>query len=158
MYNNMKYAACLRWSHGNELKSPSLTELLLFSVIIFNTKMSESSKSSDVVVQWMFKGTLSRCSARANLTGFFHRKTIELSLCGVMPTRQSYSWALFIVYLYPIGHSRSSLTAVTSHTRPSTTFYPFQKLSFGGRLSNVSMTIVVFISCQFHSHVRSSLD
>ena len=24
-----------------------------------------------------FKGTLSRCSARANLTGFFHRKTIE---------------------------------------------------------------------------------
>ena len=31
-------------------------------------------------------------------------------------------------------------------------------LSFGGRQSNVSMTIVVFISCQFHSHVRSSLD
>ena len=35
------------------------------------------------------KGTLSRCSARANLTGFFHRKTKELSLCRVMPTRQS---------------------------------------------------------------------
>ena len=36
-----------------------------------------------------FKGTLSRCSARANLTGFFHRKTMALSLCRVMPTRQS---------------------------------------------------------------------
>ena len=35
---------------------------------------------------------------------------------------------------------------------------PFEKLSFGGRQSNVSMTIVVFISSQFHSHVRSSLD
>ena len=35
------------------------------------------------------KGTLSRCSARANLTGFFHGKTMELSLCWVMPTRQS---------------------------------------------------------------------
>ena len=34
-----------------------------------------------------FKGTLSRCSARANLTGFFHRKTIELSLRRVTPTR-----------------------------------------------------------------------
>ena len=34
----------------------------------------------------------------------------------------------------------------------------FQKLSFGGRQSNVSMTIAVFISCQFHGDVRSSLD
>ena len=42
--------------------------------------------------------------------------------------------------------------------RPSTIFLPFQKLRFGGRQSNVSMTIVVFISCQFHGHVRSSLD
>ena len=39
---------------------------------------------------------ISRCSARANLTGFFHRKTIELSLWRFMPTRQSDSWALFI--------------------------------------------------------------
>ena len=31
-------------------------------------------------------------------------------------------------------------------------------LSFGGRQSNVSMTIVVFVSCQFHGDVRSSLD
>ena len=31
-------------------------------------------------------------------------------------------------------------------------------LSFGGRQSNVSMKIVVFISCQFHSHFRLSLD
>ena len=37
-------------------------------------------------------------------------------------------------------------------------FFSFQKLSFGGRQSNVSMTIVVFISCQFHGDVRSSLD
>ena len=37
----------------------------------------------------VIKGTLSRCRARANLTGFFHRKTIELSLCRVMQTRQS---------------------------------------------------------------------
>ena len=37
----------------------------------------------------VFKGALSRCSARANLTGFFHRKTLELSLCRVIPTRQS---------------------------------------------------------------------
>ena len=43
------------------------------------------------------KGTLSRCSTRANLTGFFHRKTIELSLCRIMPTRQSDSWALFYI-------------------------------------------------------------
>ena len=35
------------------------------------------------------KGTLSRCSAHANLTGFFHRKTIELSLCHVGMTQQS---------------------------------------------------------------------
>ena len=41
---------------------------------------------------------------------------------------------------------------------PFNDFLPFQKLSIGGRQSNVSMTIVVFISCQFHSHVRSSLD
>ena len=37
----------------------------------------------------LFKGTLSRCSARANFTGFFHRTTMELLLCRVMPTRQS---------------------------------------------------------------------
>ena len=42
------------------------------------------------------------------------------------------------------------------HT-PCNDLFPFQKLSFGGRQSNVSMTIVVFISCQFHSDVRSSL-
>ena len=42
---------------------------------------------------------------------------------------------------------------------PFNDFLPLQKLSFGGRQSNVSMTIVVFISsCQFHGHVRSSLD
>ena len=40
------------------------------------------------VINYRFKATLSRCSARANLTGFFHRKTIELSLCRVMPTRK----------------------------------------------------------------------
>ena len=44
-----------------------------------------------------------------------------------------------------------------SHT-PFNNFFSFQKLSFGGRQSNVSMTIVVFISCQFQGHVRSSLD
>ena len=33
---------------------------------------------------------------------------------------------------------------------PSMTFFSFQKLSFGGRQSNVSMTIVVFILCHFH--------
>ena len=45
------------------------------------------------------------------------------------------------------------------HSRaPLNDFFPFEKLSFGGRQSNVSMTIVAFISCQFHSHVRSSLD
>ena len=33
------------------------------------------------------------------------------------------------------------LTAVISHTRPPTIFFPFQKLRFGGRQSNVSMTI-----------------
>ena len=54
--------------------------------------------------------------------------------------------------------NRVRLTAVTSHTRPSTIFFPFEKLSFGGRQSNVSMTIVVFISSPFHSHVRSSFD
>ena len=45
-----------------------------------------------------------------------------------------------------------------SVTRALQDFLPFQKLSFGGRQSNVSMTIVVFISCQFQDHVRSSLD
>ena len=34
----------------------------------------------------------------------------------------------------------------------------FSILRFRGRQSNVSMTIVVFISRQFHSHVRSSLE
>ena len=37
---------------------------------------------------------------------------------------------------------------------PFSDFFP----SFGGRQPNASMTIVVFISCQFHGHVRSSLD
>ena len=41
---------------------------------------------------------------------------------------------------------------------PFNDFFPFQKLSFGGRQSNVSMTIVVFILCHFHGDVRSSLD
>ena len=41
---------------------------------------------------------------------------------------------------------------------PFDDFFPFQKLSFGGRQSNVSMTMVVFISCQFHGDVRSSWD
>ena len=41
---------------------------------------------------------------------------------------------------------------------PFNDFFGIQKLSFGGRQSNVSMTIVLFISCQFHGHVRSSLD
>ena len=36
------------------------------------------------------KGTL--CSAHANFTGFFHRKTIELSLCRVMPTCSFKYW------------------------------------------------------------------
>ena len=36
---------------------------------------------------------------------------------------------------------KSSLTGVISHTRPPTIFFPFQKLRFGGRQSNVSMTI-----------------
>ena len=49
-------------------------------------------------------------------------------------------------------------TAVTSHTRPSTIFSPFQVSSFGGCQSNVSMTEIVFILCQFHCDVRSSLD
>ena len=31
--------------------------------------------------------------------------------------------------------------AVISHTRPPMIFFPFQKLRFGGRQSNVSMTI-----------------
>ena len=39
-------------------------------------------------------------------------------------------------------------------TRALRRFFP----SFGGRQSNVSMTMVVFISCQFHGDVRSSLD
>ena len=44
----------------------------------------------------LLKGTLSRCSAHANLTGFVHQKTMQLSLCRVMPTRQSDRDALFI--------------------------------------------------------------
>ena len=43
-------------------------------------------------------------------------------------------------------------------TRAPQRFFPFQNLSFGGCQSNVSMTIVVFISCQFRGHVRSSLS
>ena len=41
---------------------------------------------------------------------------------------------------------------------PFDDFFPFQNLSFGGRQSNVSMTMFVLISCQFHGDVRSSLD
>ena len=33
------------------------------------------------------------------------------------------------------------ITAVISHTRPPKIIFPFQKLRFGGRQSNVSMTI-----------------
>ena len=43
-------------------------------------------------------------------------------------------------------------------TRALQRFFPISKTKFGGRQSNVSMTIVVFISCQFHGDVRSSLD
>ena len=34
-----------------------------------------------------------------------------------------------------------NITAVITHTRPPTIFFPFQKLRFGERQSNVSMTI-----------------
>ena len=46
----------------------------------------------------------------------------------------------FILY-WQILRRESLLTAVISHTRPPTIFFPFQKLRFGGRQSNVSMTI-----------------
>ena len=39
------------------------------------------------------------------------------------------------------GKSWKFVTAVISHTRPPTIFSPFRKLRFGGRQSNVSMTI-----------------
>ena len=42
-------------------------------------------------------------------------------------------------------------------TRALQQFFPHFK-SFGGRQSNVSMTIVMLILCQFHGDVRSSLD
>ena len=41
----------------------------------------------------------------------------------------------------PVGISVADITAVISHTRPPTIFSQFQKLRFGGRQSNVSMTI-----------------
>ena len=63
-------------------------------ILILRAEISNSFYSN---VYLKVKGTLSRCSARANLTGFFHRKTIELSLCHIMPTRQSDSWALFYI-------------------------------------------------------------
>ena len=48
--------------------------------------------------------------------------------------------------------SRFFYSGYQSHA-PFNDFFPFQKLSFGGRQSNVSMTIVVFISWQFHGHL-----
>ena len=54
----------------------------------------------------MFKGKLSRCSARANLTGFFHRKKIELPLFVASCRRDKVTDKR---YLYPIRHSHSSL-------------------------------------------------
>ena len=53
-------------------------------------------------------------------------------------------------------YSKNNYSGYQSHA-PYNDFLPFQKLS-GVRQSNVSMTIVVFISCQFHGDVRSSLD
>ena len=50
------------------------------------------------------------------------------------------------------------VSAKSRYDAPLNNFFPFEKLSFGGRQSNVSMTIVMFISCQFHSHIQSSLD
>ena len=58
--------------------------------------------------------------------------------------------------LCELQDSDSIYSGYQSHA-PFNDFFPFQKLSFGGRQSNVSMTIVVFISCQFHGHVRPSL-
>ena len=55
-------------------------------------------------VTFPFNGTLSGCSARANMTGFFHRKTIELSLCRLKRRDKVTDKP----YLYPIRHSRSS--------------------------------------------------
>ena len=40
-----------------------------------------------------------------------------------------------------LNYDNTNLTAVLSHTRPPTIFFPFRKLRFGGRQSNVSMTI-----------------
>ena len=54
----------------------------------FANSMGKSCKKERESLSW--------CSARANLTGFFHRKTIELSLCRVIPTRQSDRKVLFI--------------------------------------------------------------
>ena len=64
----------------------------LFTKVIMNmlggvlTRASVLGNGFVLALIARFKGTLSRCSAHANLTGFFHRKTIELSLCRVMPT------------------------------------------------------------------------
>ena len=44
-------------------------------------------------------------------------------------------------YPYTVDVQQKGLTAVISHTRPQTIFSPFQKLRFGGRQSNASMTI-----------------
>ena len=71
--------------------SSVLDTMPLHSFAIFSS-CSKKVKRNDLDVKW----TLSRCSARANLTGFFHRKTIELSLSRVGMTRQSDSGALFI--------------------------------------------------------------
>ena len=93
------------------------------------------------------KGTLSRCTARANLTGFFHRKTIEMSLCRIMPTRQVTDKR----YLYPIRHSRSSLNyrkkgQIAQLVRESDLFFHIK-----GQIKTVLTNVVV-------KHVKSRMS
>ena len=75
--------------------------------------------------------------------------TQKKNLANIQPS-WPHTWSITHTYFLP--HS-----GYQSHA-PFNDFFPFQKLSFGGRQSNVSMAIVVFISCHFHGDVRSSLD
>ena len=82
------------------------------------------------------------CFARVNR--LLTRCLFVESVRSTLSTR-FYLW-LFLTY-----------SGYQSHA-PLNDFFSFEKLCFGGRQSKVSMTIVVFISCQFHSHVRSLFD
>ena len=93
-----------------------------------------------------------KASCKENLRIRFIRKKITKPILKACLYLLTLSWQRRIRQQNYENRRLCCCSGYQSHA-PFNNFFPFQKLSFGGRQSNVSMTIVVFISWQFHGHL-----